>query len=129
MAKVHKRIVCGILHCLPSAEKHLRADSGFMHYDELLSKLTLRDLYSGRLQTYVFNLPRSIMSDVKVYRNDCVIGMRAMIVDQGQSRWVAGFRKMPTLSTPQAEKEEGLNVGASTPIANRILGSYGSTQT
>jgi len=113
LATVYTRIVCSILHCLPSSEKYLTADSGLKHYAELLTNLTLRDLYS--LNSYAFNLPESMMNEIKVYRDYCVISKRIVerIVGAGEEKqdnsyWVASYvsTKPPGYSFPVVSHEE-----------------------
>ena len=104
---IYRRIVCGVLHCLPSARKHLEADSGILQFEKLLKGLVLEDLFPDGLHRYVFNLPQSMMADIKMYKNHCVIGKR----DSGKSSWVATFRANSVAYNPQLLQQGGVKNG------------------
>jgi hypothetical protein len=72
-----------------------------MYYENLLNELTLKDLYSGELQKYMFNLPQFMMSTIKMYVNHCYFVKK--YTDDNNS-WVAGFRKKVAFYDPTTIK-------------------------
>lgn len=78
-----------------------------MSYERLLKSLVLEDLFPNRLKKYAFNLPRSMMNEIKMYKNHSVIGKRMGPEEGDKSFWLASFQRKSTLETATIFETKG----------------------
>ena len=73
LGTVYTRTVSGVLHCLPTAKRHVEGDSGLKYYDKMLEGLLVGNLFPNSLKKYIFNLPHHMINEIKMYSNHVTI--------------------------------------------------------